>query len=194
MLCGSREIFDRIDIELVQLIDAYDSGIEIFESKITGLHAVSLFSVISIFNTTWKEEDNYNETFAKFVSYAKEILKRYIKTSQDDIEAECFVLGAYEKAIDKRLIILDRYYPSEDVLSKFSEPLFVIYPISSEHMWHLKAIRDDAGTYSRRRNILSQKSFSGSGQNQRSNFETSRASLKRLISRKNFLSFFIFFC
>ena len=151
-LCGSKEIFEKIDTGLVQLIDAYDSGFEIFESKIPGLHAVSLFSVISIFNPTWKEEENYDETFNKFVLYAKEILKRYIKTSAEDIEAQSFVIEAYKKAQDRRFIILDEYYPSEDTLSKFPEPLFVAYPIS-DGSWHLKAIRGDTGTYSRRKDL-----------------------------------------
>ena len=152
MLCGSREIFDKIDVDLVQLIDAYDSGFKIFESKIPGLQAISLFSVLDVFNPTWKEKENYDEVFNKFVLYAKQILKRYIKRSSDNIEARDFVIEAYKKAQDKRLVILDEFYPSEDTLSKFIEPLFVIYPIS-DGSWHMKAIRGDTGTFSRRKDL-----------------------------------------
>ena len=58
----------------------------------------------------------------------------------------------YNKANDKRLIMISGPYPSEETLSEFSEPLFSISR-RSDGTWYLKAIRGDTGTYSRRKDL-----------------------------------------
>lgn len=153
-LCGSQEIADRIDQVLVQPIDAWDNGIQFSETKIEGLYPYNIKSITYAFRPTWKEEEaNLDEIFSTLVSYAKVLLEREIKHVVDDMDAEKNVLQAYEKAEDKRLIILDERYPWEEMFSKIPEPLFVIYPKRVDNTWSLKAVRNDLNSYESRKNL-----------------------------------------
>ena len=152
-LCQNKEIADRIDLELVKPIDAYDNGFEIFESKIPCLYAYSLFGSLDVFNSTWKESNNSDQTFSEAILYVKDIIKRYIKVLQDKIEARDFVIEEYQKTKDKKLIVFSKYYPAEEPYCQFPEPLFMVYPKFTGGTWNLEAIRGDTGKYSRRKDL-----------------------------------------
>ena len=48
---------------------------------------------------------------------------------------------------------MDNNYPYEDVLSNFSEPLYVIYPRTSDNFWGVKAMKKDLRTFDNRKNF-----------------------------------------
>ncbi len=151
-LVGSEDGANRIDKIIVQSVDAMDNGVQFVESKIDGLVPFDITSIIKCFSSTWKEDDNVDEDFMQFVSYAKVLLARLIVTIKDDIEAEQFVLDGYNKAIDKRLIEVNEHYPWMGVLSKFPEPLFVFYK-NRDGDWVIKNIRDNEISFEPRRKL-----------------------------------------
>src|SRR5207302_655422 len=107
-----------------------------------------------IWKPTWKEGvELLDERFKQLVSYAKEIIKREIKIVSDSLEAEDLVLKAYNDSKDKRLVITESRFPWEEVLSKFPEPIFVIYQIHSDDSWSIKTIRDDMFSYDPRKKL-----------------------------------------
>ncbi len=150
-LCGSNEVVGRIDKKLAQSIDATDVGIDLFTNIKEDVYPYLLRSFLVSLKPTWKEDDlNEYVMFDKAVNFAKEILQREIKITQDVAEGEQAVIEAYNKTEDKRIIIMDKKYPWEDVLSGYKEPLYAIYPNIS---WRVKAVRDDFNSFENRKDF-----------------------------------------
>lgn len=154
ILSGNMDLANRIDQIIVQPVDAYDNGVKFTENKIEGLYPFDLRSIIYAFRPTWMEDDvNIDVVFMKLVSYAKILLVRQIKQVIDNQLAEKKVEMAYANSEDKRVIILDERYPWEEILAKFTEPLFVVYPKRVDNTWSLKTIRNDVMSYESRKDL-----------------------------------------
>ncbi len=151
---GSLYVANLIDKKIVQAIDALDNGIEISKSIYEDVHHYSIFDIVSAFAPSWKEtEEGTDKAFLDVVSFAEKILLREIKKTQDKIEGEKFVREAYDKAEDKRLIVLDRDYSWGEILSEFPEPLFVIEPVWQNNTWRVKSVRDDRYSFKNRKSF-----------------------------------------
>jgi len=154
VVCESQSVADKLDIYLVQPIDAWDNGIEFSDTKIDGVYPYTIKSITYAFRPTWKEEDaNLDAIFNTLVSYAKILLNREIRHVADDTDAEKSVMEAFQKTEDKRVIVLDERYPWEEILNKMSEPLFVVYPKRVDGTWSLKTIRNDLNSYTSRKDL-----------------------------------------
>jgi uncharacterized UPF0160 family protein len=151
-LCGDDSILKRIDEKVVQFNDAGDNGISVIEKSLSNLKPYALGDLFHAFLPSWKEVEveNLDEIFVQAVSYAKFILSREIKKEKDNLEAEEIVKKIYMNSKDKRLIIMDKMYPSNEVLRIFPEPLFVVYP-SENGKWGLKGIKVAKDSYVRRK-------------------------------------------
>ncbi|MEI6420245.1 MAG: MYG1 family protein, partial [bacterium] len=113
-ICKSKRVADKVEEKLVKYIDASDNGVCFYE-KINESDVHCVFDVIDCFNPTWKESEEKGkkytkQMFDKVVLIAKSVLEREIQREKDIILSENLVLQAYEKAEDKRLIVLDKYY------------------------------------------------------------------------------------
>lgn len=152
-LAGSLEILEIIDKRLVAPIDAGDNAIDLVENK----YDVSPYFIQSFFYSmrpTWKENNvNVDEIFLKCVEIAKEILLREITQAQDFVLAEKKMKEDYQRAEDKRIIILEEDYFHENILNKYEEPLFVIYPRTDRVSWGVKAIKEDPTTFKNKKNL-----------------------------------------
>ncbi len=151
-LSGSTKAFEKIDQILVQPIDAGDNGIKFSETRIPNLHPFDIGTLTFIFAPTWKEDVNIDEVFLKLVSYAKVIISRLIISTRDDVEAEQLVVDCYNLSLNKELIEVNEGYPWEEVLSKYPEPLFVIYK-NYQGNWSIKSIRNDMFSYEPRKKL-----------------------------------------
>ena len=145
VLCGNLETAKKIDQRLVQPIDALDNGVKILKNEIKDVYPFDIGSIDFMFYPTWKEEDvNIDDRFLDRVTFAKSLLSRMIVFIGDEIEAEKFVIDAYNNADDKRLIVVvSNKYPWNEVLIKFSEPLFAVYKNPGEDTWSFKGLRND---------------------------------------------------
>jgi len=150
---NSSKVMEMVEKRLVMPVDAFDVGIDLVENK----YEVRPYYIQHFFmamKPTWKEENkNVDEIFLKCVEIAKEILKREIIQAEDIFLAEKSVINIYENARDKRIIILDKNYPSEIILNNYPEPLFVVYPRSADGFWGVKAIGEDPRTFVNRKNL-----------------------------------------
>ncbi|MFA5999777.1 MAG: MYG1 family protein [Candidatus Paceibacterota bacterium] len=152
-LCDNQKVADQVDKKLVSPIDAWDNGIDLFESK-TDIVPYSINHVFFGMLPTWREEDvNKDEVFIKCVELAKNILSREIIHRNAVVAAEDSVLKIYNETTDKRIIVLDNNYPFESNLFKFPEPIFVIYPRKTDHTWGAKAIKADLKTFKNRKDF-----------------------------------------
>jgi len=152
-LCGNKEIFEKIDKFLVQWVDAMDNGMEIVNTKIEGVYPYTVDYFFQSFNPSWQQGvEKIDDLFMNAVDLAKDLLLREISRHKDFLETDKIVENVYRNTEDKRLIVLDKNYPSGESLSKFSEPLFVVYP-RDDGNWAIKAIRDSGKFFKNRKDL-----------------------------------------
>ena len=149
-LCGgNKEVSELIDRRLVQPIDANDNGMDLSQPHFEGVTEYTLGDMAWIFRPTWKEEGNQDDMFLEAVALAKKLLKREIKANVDNSEGYEFVREAYEKAEDKRVIVLEENYPWMEVLIEYPEPLFCVKP-NDDGKWGAKAVRKSLSSFENR--------------------------------------------
>lgn len=154
-LSGSKAISDKMDKVLVQPIDALDNGVKLVATERKDVIPIDIGYLTYIFYPTWKEDpESIDKNFLELVSYAKAILRRLIVWLGDEVEAESIVLDMYNKSPDKRLIVVENNrYPWQEILSKFPEPLFVVYYNVTGDTWSMKAVRDDILSFDNRKGL-----------------------------------------
>src|SRR3989344_2027600 len=151
-LCGSKEIVDVIDKKLAEPIDANDNGVSLAEYKFPDTQMYLLQDFLYAFRPTWKEETSLDSVFFELLETARKLIKREIKIATDEKEAEVFVRAAYEQSTDKRLIVLEKYWPWKDVIRAHTEPLFVVHPERSGN-WCVQAVQDKPSSFINRKDF-----------------------------------------
>lgn len=157
-LCGTKRAVEIIDKRLVAPVDASDNGLETYLINGKHLRPYILHNITDIFRPTWKELEegrNYDEAFLEMVDVAKKIIIREIRAAQDIEEGEAIVEKIYQESEDKRIIVIDGHYPSEEVLMHHPEPLFVVKPDHQNgSSWKVKTVRDDpAASFTNRKDL-----------------------------------------
>jgi uncharacterized UPF0160 family protein len=157
-LC-SKEVVKSIDAKLVQVLDATDTGFNLFKSEVDEIMPFGVQSVIDILMPTWKEDSDdiaVDTAFAKAVELASKILQRMIKIEQDELEGQQIIRGAIKSAADERLIILDKYAPWKQVVIQAApNALFVVLPSwpDADNGWVLHAINSSPDTFDLRKSL-----------------------------------------
>ncbi len=153
-LCdGNKQVFEFMKLRIVQAIDATDNGVSICTPVFPGIMPYDFHSIISSFEPSWKESNSMlNPEFFDAIRFAKKILGRLIKKTKDLKEGEIIVEQIYQNTIDKRLIMLDRYYPWKKQISLHPEPLFVVWS-ETPNKWLLVGAKDDIFSFSVRKNL-----------------------------------------
>jgi len=142
-ICGSQYVADLIDKKMVQTVDASDNGFALYGYTMPDVKEYVLDTICGAFGSTWKEEDNYDTAFFEVVAIVEKILRREIKIAQDKYEVVPLVESAYAQAEDKRVVVLDEYYPWHDVLQKYEDILFVISPNKEKRIWRINAVQQE---------------------------------------------------
>ena len=141
-ICGGKEISELIDKKLVQPIDAADNGLNILTPVFKDLFPYMVGDCIQSFKPGWNEE-NLSNAFKEAVEFAKNLLLREISKFKTEEDGKKIVEDIYKNSDDKQIIIMDKKYPWENVLNKYNEPLFAVYPTREGDSWHVKSIRSN---------------------------------------------------
>ncbi|KND49422.1 MAG: hypothetical protein AB198_00540 [Parcubacteria bacterium C7867-003] len=158
-VCGNFDIFEKLDQVLVQPIDAGDNGLELVDLRFAGIHPNTIVNFFESFNPTWKIDDIERiEEFMYTVRLAKDYIKRIIKLYSDLVEAGEIVRSIYEKSSEKRLIVMDTFYPASGAIRDLREVLFTVYP-RGDGNWSVKAVKEDDESFVYRK--LMPKSWAG---------------------------------
>lgn len=154
-LSGSREIAKIIDEKLVEPIDAYDNGIDIYKSKFSNLAPYDINVIVSSFNLTALEKDNENTKFLKMVELAKAIIQREIKIAKDEEKIKKIIQDQYYKIKDRKIIIIEKPEVSREeiwnALQDFPEPLFIVY--KSSDSWRVVVMRKEKNSFKARKDL-----------------------------------------
>ena len=141
-VCGNKKVSTKIDEVLVQPVDAGDNGVELSDLRFKGVRPHTIVMYFESFNPTWKNStlERMNE-FMNSVNLAREYIKRQIVLMSDLMDANEIVREIYKSSEDKRLIVMDKFYPFNEAL-KGEEVLFSVFP-QEDGRWVLKAIKED---------------------------------------------------
>lgn len=153
-ISGSKAVAKLIDENLVSPVDADDNGVNLFKKT----HKVSPFLIQDFFKLmrpTSREthRDYCNKNFKKSVGVAKEILSRSIMHGQDIMQAEKVIIKAYQNAKNKKIIVLNKYYPFGKIFEEFSKPLFVIFPRKGRDVWIVKTVNKEGEDFMSRKDF-----------------------------------------
>lgn len=155
-LCSGR-VWEYIENKIVQPIDAGDNGVSTFDVKEQyGVSPYLAPTMLYSFMPSWKENKTFDEAFYDAVDIVKKILEREILRAEHSFESEEIILADYEKAEDKRIIILDKKYSFSDedigrALHDKEEVLYFIKYREEHDQWSVKAMRKEPDDFSTRK-------------------------------------------
>jgi uncharacterized UPF0160 family protein len=144
-ICGSHEVANRIDRNLVSAIDALDNGVNIANPTFEGVMLLGIDRMFLNQIPTWKE--NHKNIDVIFKTQTKEVakfIKRHIEVVKAEVEGSNTILDVYKNSQDKRIIIMDSNFPRylfQNTLSSLPEPVYLIYPSFNKETWKVEAIR-----------------------------------------------------
>lgn len=155
-LC-SEKTWQYIENKIVQPVDAGDNGISTFDIKAE--YCVSPYlapTMLYSFMPSWKETKTFEEAFFEAVEIVKKILEREILRAEHSFESEEIILADYEKAEDKRIIVLDKKYSFSDedigrALHDKEEVLYFIKYREEHDQWSVKAMRENPDDFATRK-------------------------------------------
>ena len=150
-ISGSEKIAEKIDQKMIAYIDAVDNGVSTFSTLFAQVFPYTIHNFFGSFLTFGQSSEEKNEIFIKLVNIAKDLIKREIK---NEISAESLkneIESVYKEAERKEIIILSRSGPWQEILTRFSEPKFVVYPESDNGSWRAKSVPKTIGTFESRK-------------------------------------------
>lgn len=155
---GSKEIADKMDLLIVQSVDATDNGQDIISSIIPGLFPFTINRLVDQYRTTWKEEENWDSNFKQAVSWARSVIRREIKIINDALEGTKIIENLYKDSTDKQIIVIDDRYDfgRETVggtLVKFPEPIYAVLYRQDTQSWQVLAIKKNIASFELRKGL-----------------------------------------
>jgi uncharacterized UPF0160 family protein len=149
---GDPEIAARVELSLVQGIDANDTGQTLSSPLVEGVRPMTVSGVIGGLNPTWEEGVTPEEERARFdqaVALAAGVIEREIAAAGAAHRARRLVADAIARATDPRLVELDRNVPwKEVVVAEAPRALFAIVPKRAG--WGLEAVPRELGAFENR--------------------------------------------
>lgn len=134
------EVFNTIDKELVEGIDAVDNGV--FPEINANFKVKTLDDIIKACNPSFGSNQDENEQFIKAVGIAKIIFQEIIHNIVGKVKAKKIILQKL-KVTEKDYLELEEYIPYEETILKNEEGnhiLFALYP-SNRGGWGIKTIK-----------------------------------------------------
>ena len=152
---GDPEVADAVDASLVQGVDANDTGQQVTESLVDGVHPLTVNGVVGGFNARWDETlapEQERLRFDEAVDLARGILAREVLSAASGRRSARIVQEAIDAAADPRLIELPVNAPWKQVLVPAApDALYVIYP--KRQGFGLEAVPRELGSFANRRDL-----------------------------------------
>jgi uncharacterized UPF0160 family protein len=141
--CQENEpLWRRIDDELVQFIDAFDNGNNLYELNEKKVAPFDITDIIRIFNPlTHISTELSDAQFFNAVDLAMLILERLTAKIKDQLEGEHYFSATYEKTEDKRFVVLEKYIAIAGIAEQYPDLLFVVYPSETGEQWMVQTVR-----------------------------------------------------
>ena len=149
------EVAEAVDASLVQGVDANDTGQQVTESLVDGVHPLTVNGVVGGFNGRWDETltpEQERLRFDEAVDLARGILAREVLSAASGRRSARIVHEAIAAAIDPRLIELPVNAPWKQVLVPAApDALYIAYP--KRQGFGLEAVPRELGSFENRRDL-----------------------------------------
>lgn len=155
-LCGSAAAASKVDLSLVQGVDALDCGI-VLNKEILPVTVMTVSSAISGFNPGWRDDTSpeaRNNAFEQAVGLAKAILQNTIRDANGMEQARHLVAqGTVLEA--GRLLLLDHEVPWKEAVVGAAEYERVLYVVSPDGQtkWQVNTVPDYMGSFNNRKSL-----------------------------------------
>jgi uncharacterized UPF0160 family protein len=147
IVCGNKDIADRIDKNLVMPIDARDNGVNISKANELNIVDYRTSDMICNFNITWQEDKKMKQKqFEKVLNFSKEILKREIAWARALLAGEKETNRAIKEQNEPEILILEKETEWHEAVSRNKRIKFVVYP-RIDKSWSIQVGRDDLEDY-----------------------------------------------
>lgn len=107
------ELHKMIEEKLVMQINGIDNGV--FPKIEAEYELLDLDKIIDMFNPSWDEEPNFDDSFIKALSIAEIIFDNVIRNEISRLKAKEIVLNKID-TVENHMLILDKYIPYNDAI------------------------------------------------------------------------------
>lgn len=147
-------LFNKIDKNLIQFIDANDNGIT--PSIKTDYKYISLASIIASFNPNWDEDVDADIRFMDAINLAKIVVRNEFESEISKLKAKSKVENAINCS-ENNIMILDEFMPwkefiLESNLNKAKDILYVVFP-SNRGGYNVYAVPKEEGSFENRKSF-----------------------------------------
>lgn len=144
-------IFDYIDKNLIQGVDAYDNGV--LPKADYPVQSMNFSEIIRNFNPTWNSEESSDSAFIQAVNFAEVIFDKLIETAYAKAKAESIIKGAIRNS-ERGIMILSQQIDWQDALFTSNNPKakeinYVIYP-SNRNDYKVRCVPDELNGFGQR--------------------------------------------
>lgn len=155
-LCETATAANRVDVGLVQGVDAVDCGITL-SKEVVPVKLMSISAVLGSFNQGWQDlstPETSNASFEQAVSVGKSVLENAIREAKGFEKARA-VVERGELIEGGRVMLLEHGVPwKETVLesARYEQLLYVLYP-DAQAKWHISCVPDKTGSFNNRKSL-----------------------------------------
>lgn len=154
-ICGSDEVKQMVERDLIMSIDALDNGVQIVPSD-SACQVATVSGIISGFNPNWDSEEKPDDAFKKAMDFARSILDNAIKNATSKYKAKVLVEDAIDFS-EKGVMVLDRFLPWQEHLfnsenKKADGIMFVVFP-SARGGWNMQCVPDAPCSFGQRKPV-----------------------------------------
>jgi uncharacterized UPF0160 family protein len=157
-IAGSEEAAAGIDRRLIQPIDAFDNGVELFTLNDYDVSPYTVQSIFAALEAAWGESVTHDQDFSDAVVVARKILSREILHEQQNAKAFEIARKAYEESADKRVIVVESDPTIARpvlmaALTRYPEPIYIIRRHEDQGNWQVICAVDDIRSFTNRKDL-----------------------------------------
>lgn len=144
-------IFDFVDQNLIQGVDAYDNGV--LPKVDYPAQSMNFSEIIRNFNPTWNSKETSDSAFIQAVNFAEVIFDKFIETAHAKAKAKSIIESAISDS-ERGIMILSQEIDWQDALFSSSNPKakeinYVIFP-SKRNDYKVRCVPDELNGFGQR--------------------------------------------
>ncbi len=149
-VAGSKEIAEKIDTRLAQVIDAGDNGMALYTVNEYSIPPLELFSFLESFMPPLGSDASQDEAFFKAVEVARNYLVRVIENYKTKEILKAEATRVYDEAEDKQVLVFDSPM-KRGIFSDFEGVLAIVTPVGNEgDKWSAQVVPSDDESFAAR--------------------------------------------
>jgi len=151
-ITNSKEIVNRLDLLLIQAIDAIDNGVESIATNCL-YKPYMLSDVIQSFRSAYnvRNANTDLQDFLEAVDFSQKLLLREISKIKANIQGEDTVKEVIKSSKETQFIILEKKLPWDEIVMKYKNILYVIQYNKENDNWSIYGVRQGLNSFAVRK-------------------------------------------